>query len=314
MKRFLYALILSTFLFVPLAQAEYPERPVTFVVPWPPGDLEDVLTRMIADEFQETYGVPAAVVNKPGGGGGPFPGAVEVAVAPADGYTVGSFIIAVPTIGPNIGIPELSPNPFEPLGIFLTYPFVIAAGGDAPYNDMQGLAEHAKDNDVALGHFGAPLIPTRVTLALAGEMEFTPTATLNLLHPIDASSTHLMDTDKNDDSLVMKITYGEVDILFTGDIGKKAESRLIASGQDLRSEILKVPHHGSRTSSSAPFLDAVQPRYAIFSLGQGNRYQFPHADVVNRYRARECPMLRTDESGAITLRTDGTRCWIDTEL
>lgn len=173
MKRFLYALILSTFLFVPLAQAEYPERPVTFVVPWPPGDLEDVLTRMIADEFQETYGVPAAVVNKPGGGGGPFPGAVEVAVAPADGYTVGSFIIAVPTIGPNIGIPELSPNPFEPLGIFLTYPFVIAAGGDAPYDDMQGLAEHAKDNDVALGHFGAPLIPTRVTLALAGEMGFS---------------------------------------------------------------------------------------------------------------------------------------------
>ncbi len=148
----------------------------------------------------------------------------------------------------------------------------------------------------------------------AGEIEFTSTATLNLLHPIDASSTNLMDTDKNDDSLVMKITYGEVDILFTGDIGKNAESRLIASGQDLRSEILKVPHHGSRTSSSAPFLDAVQPRYAIFSLGQGNRYQFPHADVVNRYRARECPMLRTDESGAITLRTDGTRCWIDTEL
>lgn len=173
MKRFLYALIISTFLFVPLAQAEYPERPVTFVVPWPPGDLEDVLTRMIADEFQETYGVPAAVVNKPGGGGGPFPGAVEVAVAPADGYTVGSFIIAVPTIGPNIGIPELSPNPFEPLGIFLTYPFVIAAGGNAPYDDMQGLAEHAKDNDVALGHFGAPLIPTRVTLALAGEMGFS---------------------------------------------------------------------------------------------------------------------------------------------
>lgn len=148
----------------------------------------------------------------------------------------------------------------------------------------------------------------------AGEIEFTSTATLNLLHPIDASSTNLLDTDKNDDSLVMKIIYGEVDILFTGDIGKNAELRLIASGQDLRSEILKVPHHGSRTSSSAPFLDAVQPRYAIFSLGQGNRYQFPHADVVNRYQARECPMLRTDESGAITLRTDGKRCWISKQL
>jgi tripartite-type tricarboxylate transporter receptor subunit TctC len=71
------------------AVAEYPEKPVSFVVPWPPGDLEDVLTRMIAEDFQTKYGVPAAVVNKPGGGGGPFPGAVEVANAPADGYTIG---------------------------------------------------------------------------------------------------------------------------------------------------------------------------------------------------------------------------------
>ena len=172
LKRTFYALMLSFFLFVPLAQAEYPERPVSFVVPWPPGDLEDVLTRMIADEFQNMHGAAAAVVNKPGGGGGPFPGAVEVATAPADGYTVGSFIIAVPTIGPNIGIPELSPNPFEPLGIFLTYPFVIAVAGDAPYDDLEGLAAHAKSNDVALGHFGAPLIPTRVTLALANELGF----------------------------------------------------------------------------------------------------------------------------------------------
>ena len=67
------------------AQAEYPEKPVEFVVPWPPGDLEDVLTRMIAEDFSEAYGVPTAVVNKPGGGGGPFPGAIEVANAPADG-------------------------------------------------------------------------------------------------------------------------------------------------------------------------------------------------------------------------------------
>jgi len=155
------------------AQAEYPEKPVSFVVPWPPGDLEDVLTRMIADDFQAAYGVPAAVVNKPGGGGGPFPGAVEVATAPADGYTIGSFIIAVPIVGPRIGIPELDPNPFEPLGAFLTYPFVIVAGGDAPYDDMAGLAAHAKSNDVVLGHFGGPLIPTKVTKALAKKMGFS---------------------------------------------------------------------------------------------------------------------------------------------
>ena len=160
--------------FVPLASfAEYPEKPVEFVVPWPPGDAEDVLTRMIAEDFQNKYGVPAAVVNKPGGGGGPFPGAIEVAKAPADGYTVGSFILAVPIIGPNIGIPELSPNPFEPLGAFLTYPFVIASGKNAPYASIDELAEYAKNNDVALGHFGATLIPTKVTFALAKEKGFS---------------------------------------------------------------------------------------------------------------------------------------------
>ncbi len=160
--------------FVPSASfAEYPEKPVEFVVPWPPGDAEDVLTRMIAEDFQNKYGVPATVVNKPGGGGGPFPGAIEVAKAPADGYTVGSFILAVPIIGPNIGIPELSPNPFEPLGAFLTYPFVIASGKNAPYASIDELAEYAKNNDVALGHFGAPLIPTKVTFALAKEKGFS---------------------------------------------------------------------------------------------------------------------------------------------
>jgi len=102
------------------ATAEYPEKPVNFIVPWPPGDLEDVLTRMIAEDFQAKYDVPAAVVNKPGGGGGPFPGAIEVATAPADGYTIGSFVISVPTIGHVIGIPELAPEKFDALGIFLT--------------------------------------------------------------------------------------------------------------------------------------------------------------------------------------------------
>ena len=152
--------------------AEYPEKPVTFIVPWPPGDLEDVLTRMIAEDFQAEYGVAAAVVNKPGGGGGPFPGAIEVAQAPADGYTIGSFVVGVPVLGHQIGIAELTPEKFDPLGIFLTYPFVIVASGDAPYDTLEEMAEHAKSNDVALGHFGAPLIPTQVTLAYAKNAGF----------------------------------------------------------------------------------------------------------------------------------------------
>ncbi len=154
------------------AFAEYPEKPVNFVVPWPPGDLEDLLTRMIADKMQEKYGVPAAVINKPGGGGGPFPGAISVATAPADGYTIGSFVIDVPLVGPFIGIPPLDPNPFEPVGIFLTYPFVIATKGDAPYKTMEELAEYAQSNDVVLGHFGDVTSPARHSLAMARAMGF----------------------------------------------------------------------------------------------------------------------------------------------
>lgn len=149
------------------ALAEYPEKPVSFIVPWPPGDLEDVLTRMIAEDFQAEYGVSAAVVNKPGGGGGPFPGAIDVATAPADGYTIGSFVPAVPVIGHEIGIDELTPAKFDPIGIFLTYPFVIATSMDAPYSSMEELAAYAKENDVALGHFGDVLTPTQVTKAYA---------------------------------------------------------------------------------------------------------------------------------------------------
>lgn len=167
-KTALSAAIAATFaLLAPLAaHAEYPEKPVSFVVPFPPGDLEDVLTRMIAEDFETKYGVAAAVINKPSDGG-PFPGAAAVATAPADGYTVGSFVVDVPVIGPDVGIPSLQADTFEPLGIFLTYPFILAASKDAPFATMQELAAHAKDNDVALGHFGAFLLPTQASFAAA---------------------------------------------------------------------------------------------------------------------------------------------------
>ena len=147
-------------------------------------------------------------------------------------------------------------------------------------------------------------------LGYAGTVDLTATAQLELLHPFDAASTDLHDKDVNNDSLVLKLTYGDMRILFTGDIGRKVELQLIELGKDLRAEIVKVPHHGSKTSSSAKFLDAVRPQYAIFSLGQRNRYHFPSKIVVERYRERGCHILRTDQLGAIRLWTDGRRCWV----
>ncbi|MDP2087314.1 MAG: tripartite tricarboxylate transporter substrate binding protein [Gemmobacter sp.] len=154
------------------ALADYPNQPVSFIVPWPPGDLEDVLTRMIADQMQTDHGVAAAVVNRPGGGGGPFPGAIDVANAKPDGYTVGSFVLDVALVGHEIGIPELSPEKFDPVGIFLNYPFILAAKGDAPYKTMAELVTYAKANPVAVGHFGIVTSPAQVTMAMAKTMDF----------------------------------------------------------------------------------------------------------------------------------------------
>tara|TARA_B100000925_G_scaffold174786_1_gene131745 strand:+ start:3174 stop:4115 length:942 start_codon:yes stop_codon:yes gene_type:complete len=154
------------------AVAEYPEGPVQFIVPWPPGDFEDILTRMIAADFSEKTGQSASVVNRPGGGDGPFPGALEVLEGPTDGSMVGSFVIGVPVVGPQIDI-GIEEDSFTPVGIFLTYPFVLAASGDAGYSNMSELAAHAKDNDVVLGHFGAGLTPTLASFAAAEKMGFS---------------------------------------------------------------------------------------------------------------------------------------------
>jgi competence protein ComEC len=106
---------------------------------------------------------------------------------------------------------------------------------------------------------------------------------------------------RNDDSLVLALRYGEVTVLLTGDIEGAAEAGLPAT----RAEVLKVPHHGSRTSSGASFLAATGPRVAIVSAGFRNRFGHPHADVLERYRRLGCRVLRTDQDGAITVSTDG---------
>ena len=173
MKKLLYAAVSATALLAGIApaQAEYPTAPVQFVVPFPPGDFEDILTRMIAKEMEAQTGVSASVVNKPGGGDGPFPGALEVLNAPNDGSMIGSFVNAVTVIGPQIDI-GIEEDSFVPVGLFLTYPFVLAASGDSGYSNMAELAEHAQNEDVVLGHFGAGLTPTLATFAAAESLGF----------------------------------------------------------------------------------------------------------------------------------------------
>ena len=115
----------------------------------------------------------------------------------------------------------------------------------------------------------------------------------------------------NDMSLVVKIEYGEVSFLFTGDIEKEAEKRLLDSG--LRSDVLKVAHHGSEGSSSAEFLDMVNPKYAIISSGKNNKYKHPSAATLKALQDRHIELFRTDLQGHITVDTDGKIITVKTE-
>lgn len=109
----------------------------------------------------------------------------------------------------------------------------------------------------------------------------------------------------HDADVVLKVTEDERSILLTGDAEASAETEMISAGDDLRADVLKVGHHGSKTSSSEEFLDAVNPDYAVISVGAGNTYGHPHASVLRRLRDHGAKIFRTDENGDVTIRTDG---------
>ena len=237
MKRILATVMLCMFSLIVTnpVRADYPTGPVQFIVPWPPGDFEDILTRMIAKNMQEATGVSASVVNRPGGGDGPFPGALEVLEAPSDGSVVGSFVIGVPVVGPKIDI-GIAEDSFVPVGIFLTYPFVLAASGDAPYSNMAELAAHAKGNDVVLGHFGAGLTPTQASFAAAAKMGFS-FADDSAFDMLDCNTLSSGDADVINTTLALiEPCLGEINVLAnigSEPIGKLPGVQTLAAQADI---------------------------------------------------------------------------------
>jgi competence protein ComEC len=117
---------------------------------------------------------------------------------------------------------------------------------------------------------------------------------------------------RNNDSLVMRISFGRHSFLLTGDMEKQVEAQLEADGRISRVDVLKVAHHGSKTSSTADFLDLARPSFAIISDGYGNTYGHPHPDVVARLAGRGAAVYRTDRDGLISIRSDGRRLYVDT--
>lgn len=120
------------------------------------------------------------------------------------------------------------------------------------------------------------------------------------------------DTATNDDSIVMELSFGRHRVLLTGDAEKPVESDLIASGLLRPVTLLKVGHHGSKTSSSEEFLDEVKPQFAVISDGYRNQFHHPHPSVLKRLEEHHTAVLRTDRQGLITFRSDGKHLELET--
>lgn len=126
---------------------------------------------------------------------------------------------------------------------------------------------------------------------------------------------HFSSGDPNQNSVILRITYGEVSFLFTGDAGRKQEERLInVFGPLLKSDVLKAGHHGSKSSSSPLFMDAVSPELTVVSNGYRNKFRHPHKEAVLNIRRHSAKVLYTALQGAVHLKTDGRNLEAETFL
>jgi beta-lactamase superfamily II metal-dependent hydrolase len=139
------------------------------------------------------------------------------------------------------------------------------------------------------------------------KIEFDPAVDIEILNPGSEYSDEL-----NENSVVLRVSYGEVSFLLMGDAGLETEEKLLSSGYDLDSDILKVGHHASRSGTGQAFISAVSPEISVIELGAGNDYGHPHAEILERLQ-KASRVYRTDLDGSIAVTTDGSAYTIATQ-
>ena len=139
------------------------------------------------------------------------------------------------------------------------------------------------------------------------ELDLGEGVTVDILWPVDPLLMDGSEVSRNDNSIVLRVTYGDVSFLIPGDVQGDAERALVEleTNEELKSDVLVIPHHGSRTSSTADFLDVVDPDVAIIPVGLDNQYGHPHDEVIQRLTFRDIDIYRTDLDGMVEVITDG---------
>lgn len=144
----------------------------------------------------------------------------------------------------------------------------------------------------------------KIFIAQAGQRIKMGKTNFAILFPFEKLEGKEME-DSNNSSIVMRLVFGKNSFLFTGDIYQSGEKEIIERKIFLDSDVLKVSHHGSKTSSSEDFLKGVSPEFAIISLSKDNKYGHPHSEVLERLEKFAIKTLRTDKDGNIKIISDG---------
>ena len=140
------------------------------------------------------------------------------------------------------------------------------------------------------------------------EIKLDSGAVLRIIAPVHSDYSSL-----NNYSIACRLVHGNRSFLFTGDIERAAENDIVNSAEYLKSDVLKVAHHGSTSSSTPAFLEAVMPEYAVIEVGEGNSYGHPKPEVVKRLNSLGAQILTTMECGNIVFVSDGEQLTIHTD-
>lgn len=202
---------------------------------------------------------------------------------------------------------------------------ILATHADADH--IQGLTEIAKNFSLDSAVFGR-VVPTDPDLAELSEVlhrRGIPAETIargdvmqmgdvrvEVLYPQSAYDTNTR--SENNNSVVLRIVCGKRAFLLTGDIEREAETQMLAGETTLASDVVKIPHHGSRTSSTVDFVNAAAAKYAVISVGRSSPFGHPHAEVVDRWKAAGAKVTTTGERGLVSVSTDGTEIEVKTFL